>query len=242
MFCRTSFPFMTNPIFSSNDLILKCPAMLKATLCKLINKQKLSDLFVKLQCYKINTNDRKLSLFYWHFPASLTQKFKIKLLEGRNLVPLQGQTPPVWDIQHLHLSAVVLQQCGEVAPSSTLPALPVYPDQSTAWKQVLPLTKLLMFSAHKVWILLATNLLAATVGLKYLLRGKVTFGSVVTVNVCRALYAFGSGHWDEAQGAFLGPSAVRRRQWLPAAWNEPAGANMQVTINLKENLNSWLQS
>lgn len=95
-----------------------------------------------------------------------------------------------------------------------------------------------MISAYKVWVLLATTLLAATVGLKYLLRGKVTFGSAVTVNVCRALCAFVSGHWDEAQGVSPGPSAVSRRQWLPAAWNEPAGANMHVTINLKENLNS----
>lgn len=30
-----------------------------------------------------------------------------------------------------------------------------------------------------------------------------------------------------------GPSAVRRRQWLPAAWNEPADANMTALRHLK---------
>lgn len=77
-----------------------------------------------------------------------------------------------------------------------------------------------------------------TVGFKYLLRGKIPFGSVVTVNLCRALYAFVSGHWDEARG--VSPEALSRMQWLPAAWNKPADANMQVTINLKKIL--WFHS
>lgn len=68
----------------------------------------------------------------------------------------------------------------------------------------------MMFSAYKVWILLATSLLAATVGLKYLLKGKVTFGPAATVNVCKALYAFVSGHWDEAQG--VSPGALSSQE------------------------------
>lgn len=51
-----------------------------------------------------------------------------------------------------------------------------------------------MLSAYKVWIVLGSNLLTATVSFKYLLREKITFGSVVTVNVCIALYAQVSGH------------------------------------------------
>lgn len=38
--------------------------MLKATLHKQINKEKISDLSIKLQYYKLNSNDLILSLFY----------------------------------------------------------------------------------------------------------------------------------------------------------------------------------
>lgn len=55
---------MTNPNFSSPDLILKCLAILKAMLHKQIIKEKLSDLSVKLQYYRLNSNDLNLSLFY----------------------------------------------------------------------------------------------------------------------------------------------------------------------------------
>lgn len=79
-----------------------------------------------------------------------------------------------------------------------------------------------------------------TVGFKYLLRGKSTFGSVVTVNPCRALYAFVSGHWDEGQE--VSPEALSRTQWLPAAWNKPADANMQVNYKPEKNLNLGFHS
>lgn len=92
LFCKISFPFMTNQNFSSPDLILNCPAVLKAMLHKVINEENLTDLSAKLQYYKLSTNDLSLSLFYWHFPASLTQKIWIKFLEASNLVPLKVQT------------------------------------------------------------------------------------------------------------------------------------------------------
>lgn len=74
----------------------------------------------------------------------------------------------------------------------------------------------MMFSAYKVWILLVTNLLAATEHFKYLLRGKITFGSAVTVNVC----LFQDTEMKPKESP-QGPSAVRRRQW----WKKAAGSS-----------------
>lgn len=142
---------------------------------------------------------------------------EIKFLEGSNLVPLKDQTlclnraapAPLSCWQYVPVHTI----SKKLLPAVVLPALPLsicpfwlichlvsccLNHMTFLMKHVLSFIKMLIFSAHSFsWVL--TCWVFATMNFKYLLGDKIIFWSVVIVNMCIVLYAFVSGHWDEAQ-------------------------------------------